>query len=426
MNVMKFGIAVALSIFIIMDVIAQENEFLPDVNGFIETRWGVRTQNDPNQKNQSIGEVRFQLEAEKEFSQLTLNFVTDFIYDPVLDIVEPDLETGEGVVDLRQANIVFSPLDNMDVKLGRQMLTWGVSDLLFINDLFAKDWNSFLIGRDDEYLKAPTDAFKFSLFFDAINIDLVYIPRFSADRFIDGKRISFFDRSSNSFRGRENPLTVNQPDELFEDDELSVRFYRSFDIYEAALYYYNGYWKSPAGQGMVTGNAMFPVLQVFGASLRGPILKGIAHIEVGYYKSNDKAATNPLSRNSEFRFLVGYEQEVATEFTAAIQYYLEQKLDFGAYTNSLPKSALRDDRYRQVVTVRLTRLLAQQKLKLSFFKFYSPSDNDGYARLQASYKLLDSLKIEGGLNQFYGDQSHTFYAQFEKNSNTYIAVRYDF
>jgi hypothetical protein len=91
----------------------------------------------------------------------------------------------------------------MDLKLGRQINTWGTGDLLFINDLFPKDWNAFFIGRDDEYLKAPADSAKASLFSDWANLDLIYSPRFDSDRFIDGRRISYW----NGALGRTTPWT---------------------------------------------------------------------------------------------------------------------------------------------------------------------------------------------------------------------------
>lgn len=396
------------------------------LNGFIETRLGNRTNSDPHEKNANMGEVRLQLEAEKEFNRFTLNLVADLVYDPVMDSHNIDLDTGEGSIDLRQANISFSPLDYMDMKVGRQVLTWGTGDLLFINDLFAKDWNSFLIGRDDEYLKAPTDAIKSSMFFKVVNMDLVYTPKFGPDRYIDGKRNSFFDRSSNSFRGRGNPLVSEKPHDWFNNDELSLRLYRSMGIHEIAFYYYNGYWKSPAGQNEITGDATFPELEVFGASLRGPIGQGIGNIETGYYKSDGSAATSTLSRNSEFRFLLGYEQELATELTAAIQYYLERKLDYGEYIKSLPSEALQDEENRHVMTLRLTKLMMQQNLKLVLFNFYSPSDKDGHLRLSTSYKMSDATKIEGGWNHFYGKEPHSFFGQLENNSNAYISIRYEF
>ena len=100
--------------------------------------------------------------------QATIQARADFVYDELADDIEKiDLNTGDGFIDLRELNILFTPIDIMDVKAGRQILTWGTGDLLFINDLFPKDWNSFLLGRDEEYLKAPSDAV-FASFFPAL------------------------------------------------------------------------------------------------------------------------------------------------------------------------------------------------------------------------------------------------------------------
>jgi len=401
-------------------------ESLSEVNGFFDFRLGARTQIDPNEKSMSLGELRVQLETEKEVEQYTINIAVDFVYDYIAKQYVVDLERGEGIVDLRHANIEFTPLDYLDIKIGRQILTWGTGDLLFINDLFAKDWVSFLIGRDTEYLKAPTNAVKASFFSETINMDIVYSPKFVADRFISGKRVSFFDREQSIRRGENNAIEVERPDNIFNDDELALRFYKTFDVNEVALYYYDGFWKSPAGKNAISGNMVFPKLKVMGASIRGPVLSGIANLEVGYYKSESEAKNNPLVRNSEIRFLAAYEQELATELTGGFQYYLEKKLNYENYFNSLPVSSLKDDKYRYVISFRLTKLLLQQNLKLSFFNFYSTSDRDGYLRFNAQYKISDGFRIEGGINEFYGRKQHTFYSQFKNNSNVYSALRYEF
>ncbi|MCF8474957.1 MAG: hypothetical protein K9G26_09690 [Emcibacter sp.] len=404
-----------------------EDEGLPfDLSGSLDARIGARLQNDAHEKDMSVGEIRFQLGVEKEFDHVTFNLVSDFIYDPVEDHYAVDLEKGMGFVDIREANMTFSPLDFMDMKVGRQVLTWGTGDLIFINDLFPKDWNSFFIGRDDEYLKSPSDAIKTAFFISDYSLDVIYIPRFDADRFIDGRRISFFDRMTGGLRGREAPVISHRPDQWFTDDELALRLYHSFGAFETAVYYYDGYWKSPAGQNIVTGQAEFPRLRTYGASVRGPVGQGIGAVEIGYYKSANGAATNPLVRNDEFRLLLSYEQEIANELTASVQYYLERKLDYDSYLASLPPQAIQDKQNRHLFTLRLTKLLMQQNLRLTLFNFYSPSDKDGYLRLKASYKIRDNLKIEAGANIFYGQKIYSFFGQFKDNSNIFTALHYEF
>jgi len=402
-------------------------ETLPfDLTGFAETRIGTRLQSDATQKNTSIGEARLHVKANKSWNWVTANLAGDFLYDPVLGRHSVDVESGEGWFDVREASLLFRPTDFSDVKIGRQTLTWGTGDLIFINDLFPKDWNSFFIGRDEEYLKAPSDALKVSLFHDVANLDIIYTPRFDNDRFIDGRRLSYYSGNAGTVVGRNNPVLVDERTNWFNDDEIALRLHQLMGGYETALYYYNGYWKSPEGQDS-SGLFTFPSLSVYGASVRGPLAGGIGNAELGYYDSTDDTkGANSLIRNSEWRALLGYERELLPEFTGAVQYYLERMEDHDSYLSALSAGAFAKDESRHVVTIRLTKLLMNQNLTLSLFNFYSPSDEDGYIRPKINYKLDDNWILETGGNVFFGKRNETFFGQFEDNSNVYVSVRYGF
>jgi len=323
--------------------------------------------------------------------------------------------------------VLFSPAAWMDIKAGRQILTWGTGDLLFINDLFPKDFVAFFTGRDEAYLKAPSDALKVSGFNPWFNADLVYTPRFDADRFISGERLSYFDPAQGRIVGRDAGLQVQRPPGGSADDEWALRLYRNLGAYEVALYGYDGFWKSPAGVDPVTGQATFPRLAVYGASLRGPLGPGIAHAELGRYLSRDDPAGNdPLVRNGEARLLVGYEQEAARNLTLGLQYYLERLEDYDAYRATLSAGAPPRDELRRVVTVRATWLTLNQNLVWSLFAFYSPTDRDSYVRPKVSYRIDDQWSAELGGNLFHGKEQHTFFGQFEDNSNAYAALRYGY
>lgn len=397
------------------------------LTGFVEGRMGVRTQDDKHEDDVSLGEMRLQLEYEGEAGPFLLEMTTDFLYDSVPNDHNIHMETGEGWIDLRKAAVSFTPADFMDVKIGRQILTWGTGDLLFINDLFPKDWNAFFIGRDEEYLKAPADAMKLSFFSEAANLDVVYAPRFDANRFPDNQRISQWNPVGNMRIGDEVDMRLDQPDDWFEDDEIALRLYRNLHGYECALYAYHGFWKDPKGFDMATQRATFPDLSVYGASVRGTIGPGIGNIEVGYYDSaDDRDGDDWLVPNSQYRFLVGYEQEIAKDFTAGLQYYLEYMDDYGAYERNQPPGYPVADADRHVFTLRLTKLLLQQNLTLSFFAYWSPSDKDAYLRPRVHYKVTDALSVETGGNVFLGEERHTFFGQFDDNTNVYAGIRYSF
>ncbi len=397
------------------------------LTGFLEGRIGARVTDDPNQHRFSIQETRLQLEVAKFFESAEFHAVGDFVYDGLADQHDVDLETGQGAVDLREANLVFSPLDSVDVKIGRQILTWGTGDLVFINDLFPKDFKSFFIGRDAEYLKAPSDAVKLSAFSDLANLDVVYTPRFDADRFIDGRRVSFFDTARGRIVGRNAIVDADKPDRWFRDDEIAVRLYRNLGAYETALYGYHGFWKNPQGADAVSGRPIFPDLSVYGASVRGPVLGGIGTMEVGWYDSrDDRDGTDPLVRNSEVRGLIGYERELVTDLTMGLQYVAEHRLDHDAFEASQPPGSIEVDRTRHLLTQRLTWLTHAQDVTWSLFTFFSPNELDAYLRPNVSYKLTDAWTLTAGGNVFVGRDDHSFFGQFEDATNLYAGARFSF
>ncbi|MCF6285952.1 MAG: hypothetical protein L3K26_12255, partial [Candidatus Hydrogenedentes bacterium] len=384
-----------------------------------ETRVGMRTHNDPQPPGDlSIGETRLQLAGKKFWGDTALEITADIYGDVV---------TEETEFDLRQFRLTFSPVDSVDVRVGRQVLTWGTGDLLFINDLFPKDWQSFFLGRDQEYLKAPSDAIKVGWYPKGFNLEVVYTPRFDRDRFIRGERVTYFNPLFGP-SGRDRQVQTSPPNDWFQDDEIALRLYRRVNRFEVALYAYRGYWKSPAGQTFVPFEATHPRLNVYGASARGPVGKGLLNLELGYYDSQDDSDGSKFGvNNSEFRFLIGYEQELAKEFTGSVQYYVEHMMDYDNYARSVFfKVFPKRDEDRHLFTLRFTKLLMDQNLILSFFTYYSPSDNDAYIRPHATYKVNDRWTVEGGGNIFLGRDDFSFFGQFETTTNFYASARFSF
>lgn len=389
-----------------------------DAYGFVEARGGTRLQEDPYEKSASIGEIRLQTDLSRDFEQVELKIKFDLL---------GDLVSEEGDVDLRDLNLSFSPLDIMDVKVGRQILTWGTGDLLFVADSFPKDWVSFFVGRDTEYLKAPSDAARISLFFDLFNLDLVYVPQFNGSVYIDGSRLSYWNPMLGKIAGRDSIFHDRNPDDFGSDSEYALRLTKNIEGTELALYGYYGFWQTPEGVDPLAPVLIYPELSIFSASIRDALWGGIGHLELGYYDSRDDSlGDNPNIRNSEFRFLAGFERELSQDFTGGVQYYLEYMQDYEEYEHNLPQGVNEKDECRHVLTLRLTKLLMNQNLTLSFFTYYSPSDADGYIRPNVNYKINDKWTVEVGGNIFLGSDDHTFFGQFKENTNAYASLRFSF
>jgi len=401
-----------------------EDEWGDDKNGglqwtgFIEGALGSRWDTDPQTGSKgTLREVRVRIETDWANDALAIGFKGDVLYD---DIVE------EFDVDIRDLTLAFSPGTNLDVKLGRQVLTWGTSDLVFLNDLFPKDWVSFFAGRDTEYLKAPSNSARFSLYTSPVNIDFAWTPVFEPDNYLTGERFSFFSPFAGGKVAPDPPLSTDEPSKNFSNGEFALRLFRTINGTEYALYGYRGFFKQPLG---INDQMMpdFPPMTSLGGSLRRSQWSGLFNAEVSYYFSrDDRSGSDPSVPNDQFRLLLGFEREAVTNFNIGVQYFLEWTQDHDELIKNSPTPQFEPDEYRHLFTTRLTYRAMMDKLIWSAFVFYSPSDKDYYVRPKLTWRHSDQWTFEGGLSLFGGADEHTFFGQLDDNSNAYARVRYNY
>lgn len=387
-------------------------------SGFIEGGLGTRVDDDERlDARNTLEEVRWRLEAEWHPPATTLSFKGDAGYDR--------LDDG-WFADLRELSVAFSPGGSTDVTVGRQILTWGTGDLVFLNDLFPKDFVSFFAGRDDQYLKAPSDAVRIAHYTPLVNIDFVWTPLFEPDEYLTGERFSFFSPLAGGIVAPSPPFGAERPDESFANGEFAVRLYRTIESTEYALYGYRGFFKQPRALTPSLAPGFAP-LSAFGASLRRPAGPGLVNVEASYYDSrDDRDGADPLLPNDQFRLLAGYEWEAKPRFTVAFQYYLEWTLDHDELTASSPFPQWEPDEYRHLLTNRLTYRTNLDRYTWSLFTFFSASDEDFYLRPSFTYRASDRFTFVAGGNLFGGDADHTFFGQLEDGGNAYLRLTFNY
>jgi hypothetical protein len=399
-----------------------------ELHGFTEAAVGVKSGDDKAEKEEyNLLEGRVQLKSSyfPSHPPSLSDWGTELFIkgDLILDGYEEAAD-----IEVREAYAFFSPASFIDIKFGRQILTWGTGDLLFINDLFPKDFVSFFIGRDDEYLKVPSDAIRLSFFSNWASLDVVVIPFFDPDNPIRGNRLSFYDSFAGETVGVNSKRVIVEQGDSLENTEVAVRIYRNFGSMEGALYGFRGFYKQPRGiSDPDQFEVFYPELSVYGGSMRGPVFGGIGSIEIGYYDSReDRSGDNRLIENTAVKYLIGYERDFGRDFKGSVQYFLEQMLDYSDYKGSLLSGDIVRDEFRHLLTTRLTKLLKNQTMEASLFLFYSPSDSDLHLRPRLSHKVTDNWKVTVGANIFSGNDDFTEFGQLEGNNNMYVRVRYSF
>lgn len=329
-------------------------------------------------------------------------------------------------VDLREGYVTYAA-GPADVRLGRFIVTWGVGDLFFVNDVFPKDWDSFFSGRPMEYLKVGVDALQTRLTSTIADVELIAIPVFTPDTMPSASRFSFFFPSAGVPEQREE-----LPSSRFRNTEVAARIYRHLAGFDVAVYAYRGFWRAPSVRlddpaAPTVATRFFPELSTYGASLQRTLFGGALSAEGGYYDSRgDRRGTDPTVPNSQWRFLASYQREPWSDFTASFQAYGELMSDYAAYRSSLQAGAPREDELRGVLSLRMTQLLDYQSWRLSLFVAYSPTDGDHFLQPEISYRVTDAFGVRAGANVLGGRKETTFFGQLDRNDDVFIAGRWDF
>lgn len=413
----KLGMILLTSLFVAVGPAMAE----VSLDGFLQTLYGGRIdESNPTATEQTASETRLQLRAEHYGDGAEFFGRLDFVYDGA-DSARYDWELREGYMKFRLG-------ERLDFKVGRQILTWGTGDLIFINDVFAKDYRSFFIGRDDQYLKAPQNAIRTDFYSALGALSFVWSPRFEANRLPTGRRLSYYN--GVTIVGEGFYLDPPTPAPKFENGEFAFRLNRRIRSYTTALYFYKGFYKNPVGISVVDGmmTPIYPELNLYGASVRGPLTGGIFWLEGGYYDSRqDAGGGDPMMPNSSATGLIGFERQVASNLTANAQWQVDVMFDWATYQGqqSAAGGFVRDE-VRHLITSRVTKLMYDELLTLSMFVFYSPTDEDGYLKTSADYKHTDELSIAVGANIFDGRHEATEFGQFAKNDNVYMKFTYGF
>jgi hypothetical protein len=429
--VYKLLVFLIFAIFFVFSVARAEDISL---NGFLQGNYSANLgRANPSGDVYKWAEERIQLKLSADKDPLYLFIKGDASYDHIDE--ETDTELREGYVDYIS--------DSWDLRIGRQIITWGVGDLIFINDVFPKDYEAFFSGRPLEYLKKGVDGVKIGMYPAYASVELVIIPFFEPDNYPvypHSTRFWVFDPRPRILE----PRNMIEPATTLENTEIALRIYRNISESDVSLYYYRGFYrrpfflpdKIPAPSKI---DYYHPKLSVFGASMQKQALGGIISLEGGFYDSRqDRAGTEPEIPNQTSRFLIGYQRQLWEDFTAGVQYYTEYKHDYKEYKYNQQQRAWScplEKKVQSLATLRLTHLFMHQSLKLSFFAFWSTTYKDYMIIPEIKYNFSDRIWAAFGANIFGGGTIDQFtrrgtvwtpFGSLDDNDNLYVQVRYEF
>lgn len=383
------------------------------ITGFLQQNTSANTRGaNPDGRNFKWLEERAQLKVDASEGAWRLMAKGDFAYD---HLGRGDRsEVREGYVDYTASH--------WDLRAGRQVVTWGLGDLVFVNDTWPKDHEALFAGRPLEYLKRGVDAVKFGAYPEFASFELVLAPSFRESRIPDPQRFHLYDPM---------PAVTDRETVKPGQGEAGLRIYRDIAGWDAALYLYRGFQGTPsmrpdslAAPTKIT--LFYPKLAVYGASLSGRVGVGVLNLEAGYYDSlQDRSGTDFAAPNSQTRFLAGYQWQPWEDFSLGLQYYAEYMHRYGAYLAARPAGFPVDKRRIDTFTGRATQFLLHQTLRLSLYAAYNTSSRDRFFNPEVRYAFADRVWGAVGANIFGGKPWGQF-GQLSRDDNVYLQLRHDF
>ena len=386
-----------------------------DFSGFIDSYHAVRLQ-PPNDFMSSRSRLRAELKANSGNSWLFASLNANHNY----------LLPSRTFIELREAYFDYTA-SNWDLRIGRQIVIWGVSDGLRITDLVSPlDLTEFL-ARDYDDIRIPVDAIKWRYLDDVVKLELLFVPVFQSYIIPDDP---------------ENPWSITYPTDGPEiivaparKPEISIRnseyggrlsFYLpGLDVSVCGLRTWNKlpvYERNftPAHDTLVMVPKHFRYTMV-GLDFSRPqgsfVIRGEAAMYNGEPLTTDlQNQSNPVARKTTMNYLVGLDWYASGNWILTGQF--SQKLIL-LYEDQLenPKNTL-------LATLGVTRKLFRSTLSASTFGYVDLTNKGVFARTSLDYSLSDQIHLITGVDIFHGDAG--IFGAYKNNSQIFFKAKYNF
>lgn len=359
-------------------------------NGFVQGKVGRFLSSQPQSTNFSARDLTLRLETQYEGELFQAQFKADSQYLLLKSDWQHQVRELAVSVDLANSDnetISDSALAGLSFKVGRQSLSWGLGEFIFLNDLFAKDWQSFFNGDDISYLKKPNDALKLSYFFGEASLDVVYQTQHSVDNLYQ------------PISGLISP----------SDSSIHARYYFSSGQTDYAFYASDGIGNTPL---FIAGSFEYQQLKSLGASMIKPLAGGLFKAEFSNYWLDNSLAQS----SKQQRYLIGFEREIMPRLNLSLQAYLEQ--DSNPYASHTLDN-------RQLITTSFNYRSSDDNWNNQVMLFHSPNHHDNYLRISSSYRYSDQIILSGHINNLNG-HSDTFFGQLKAIDNAALRITFYF
>ena len=391
-----------------------------DFSGYARTYLGVLTN---DSLDYAINQNTFDLNVEKKMGNVGFLANTTIYQYPNSDL---DFDLGEVYMD-----IFF---DNMDLRLGRQMIIWGKADGVFITDIISpKDLGEFLL-RDFDEIRTGVTSLKADYYLGNNTVEFVWIPTFTPTLMPD--ETSIWSRQP-SF---DKPVTIDYSQKevrnKLENSEAFLKFSGMSSLIDFEIMAGTMWDDDPTMH--ITPNATMDTLSLkpkhhqltlgggsFSTEIKGFVVRG----EGAYYTGKQFSALNQMDlpinllEKDYLHYLIGTDFNIG-ETRFSTQFIQRAIMDYD--------DAIVQDEMDNMMTFLVNRTFLRETLTLQLFSYVGLNYEDALIRPTIAYDIADGFELLAGANIFYRNDDaesasiQEMFGYYDDNDMVYLKLKYSF
>lgn len=327
-----------------------------------------------------------------------------------------------------------------DLRLGHQQIIWGKADGVFITDIISpKNLEEFLL-RDFDEIRMGLTAVKASFYKNNSQIDLVWVPQFTATQFPEDSSLWALQKPFPLEPAIDHSAETIAPS--LENSEVFARYALMSSLMDIELM--GGYaWDDDPSYSLkslaLTADGpeltLLPEhhrLGIVGAAFNKPIGGWVLRGEGAFYSGKHLQREMNLTEMQS----ILESGEPLPEITLEKDYlhYL-LGLDFNLLGIDMSTQfiqevilsydeSLMNDEYENMATFLMRETFFRETLSLELFSYIGLNDGDALLRPKLSYDFGGGLGFDLGANIFLGEEG--MFGQYNDNDMIYSKIRLDF
>lgn len=328
-------------------------------------------------------------------------------------------------MQLKEVFLSFSLSENIEIRAGRQIFSWGNSERIMISDIVSPmDYREF-ITMDFNEMKMGVDSLLLTFFHNDLKLDLIWIPFFRQSRFAEKNDPWFFQKTTDNITDPTNILTVEKPALKIRNSQILGKlsfFLKGFDI---SLFGFSKWNDVPCISSYMSDGSdqtvkKFERLKGFGFYFSKPA--DFAVIRGEFVIFMDRFLRSPES-DAGF-FLRDYKKWL---FGADFFLRNELKLSLQLIYNAVPGETgiLLINKNEYLGNINISGKIGRGDfLKFNNYLYFLLNKKGLYNRMKLIFPINDSFYAMIGMDIFRGKKS--FFGRYLNNSQIWVKLKYMF